>query len=77
LINPDTYHQIHTAFTQGAATMKAIVKRETLRVLASQMQRKLIKFQRELDDELPTAAKTIVMGKVEALLKDVEKDGFV
>ena len=53
------------------------MKRETLRVLASQMQRKLIKFQRELDDELPTAAKTIVMGKVEELLKDVEEDGFV
>ncbi len=59
--------------------MKAVVKRETLRVrvLASQTQRKLLKFQRELDDELPTAAKTIVMGKLEALLKDVEEDGFV
>jgi len=79
LIDPDTYHQIHTAFTQGAATMKAVVKRETLRVLASQtsLQRKLRKFQRELDDELPTAAKTLVMGKLEALLKDVADDGFV
>jgi len=75
LIDPDTYPRIHAAYAQRAATMKAIVKRETL--LASPVQRKLMKFQRELDDELPPAAKTFIMGKLEALLKDVGDDDFV
>jgi hypothetical protein len=78
LIDPHNYHHIHAALARSAATMKEVVKRETLRVLAEQTSvgRKLRKFQRELDDdpELSRSAKRKFMGKFEALLKDVAED---
>ena len=81
LIDPHNYHHIHAALARSAATMKDVVKRETLRVLEDQTSvgHKVRKFQRELDDYagLSGAAKAYVMGKLGALLKDVAEDEMV
>jgi len=81
LMDPDNYRHIHAAFTDGAATMKAIVKRETLRVLAEQTSvgHKLRKFQRDLDDttRVSPAAKTYLMRELATLFSDVAEDEMV
>ena len=81
LMDPDNYHHIHAALARSAATMKEVVKRETLRALADQTSvgRKVRKFQRELDDDggLSGAAKTYFMRKLGALLTEVAEDEMV
>jgi hypothetical protein len=81
LMDPDNYRHIHAAFTDDAATMKAIVKRETLRVLAEQTSvgHKLREFQRDLDDatRVSRAAKTYLMRKLATLFSDVAEDEMV
>ena len=81
LIDPHNYHHIHASFARGAATMKEVVKRETLRVLAEQTSvgRKVRKFQRELDDDrgLSREAKMYFMRKLVALLTEVAEDEMV
>jgi len=81
LVDPDNYHPIHAAYARGAATMKDMVKRETLRVLADQTSvgHKVRKCQRKIDDYagVSGAAKTYLMGIMGALLKDVSEDEMV
>ena len=70
LMDPYNYHHIHAAFTRGAATMKEVVKRETLRVLAelTSVGHKVRKLQRDMDDdpEASRPAKRHFMGRLEA-----------
>ena len=81
LVDPYNYRHIHAAIAKSAETMKAVVERETRRVLAEQTSvgHKLRKFQRELDDdpELSRSAKRRFMAKFEALLKDVAEDEMI
>jgi hypothetical protein len=81
LVDPDNYRHIHAAIARSAETMKAMVERETRRVLAEQTSvgRKLRKFQRELDDdpEVSRSAKRRCMGHFEALLKDVAEGEMI
>ena len=81
LVDPDNYRHIHAAIAQSAETMKAMVERETRRVLAEQtsLGHKLRKFQRELDDdqELSRSAKRRFMGKFEALPGVVAEDEMI
>jgi len=81
LADPDNYRHLHASYSEEAATMKEVVRRETRRVLDEQTSvgHKLRKFQRELDDDaaLSRAAKRHVMGKFEALFEDVAHDEMV
>lgn len=73
LADPYNYQDIHAAYSQEASTMKAVVKRESQLNHETTLERKLKRFQTELDndDTYPRHVKKYFMQRMARLFNDI------